>query len=173
MAEESQAQAQEAEETTQTAEPTVDASQDAKPTPARTDWKAEARKWEARAKANSKAAEELETATRQAEESKTEAEKLAKQLDDIKAKAQQEEAQRKAETLRAETAARLGIPDTGILTGDTKESVEQSAERILKAFQTWQSRANVARQAARTASATGRKSNAQAFGDSLARILNH
>ena len=126
MAEESQAQAQEAEqETTQTVESTPDATQEAKPTPARTDWKAEARKWEARAKANSKAAEELESANRQAAESKAKADELTRRLGQI-------EHEREWQSTLGKVSKATGMPveALGLLKADSEETLAKAAESM-------------------------------------------
>lgn len=89
------------------------------------DWKAEARKWEQRAKADYDAANKW----REFEASqKSEYEKLADELSKYKAEAT--EAQLKA--IRYEVATAKGIPADALdlITGDSKEAMEASAEKL-------------------------------------------
>lgn len=89
------------------------------------DWKSEARKWEARAKADHDAANKW----REFEVSqKSEYEKLADELSKVKTEAQ--EAQLK--TLRYEVAQSKGVPSEAmdLLTGDTLEALEASADKL-------------------------------------------
>jgi hypothetical protein len=94
--------------------------------PPEPDWKAEARKWEKRAKENSDAAarlKELEDAQ------KTEQERLSENLTAAEKRAQ--EAELKA--ARLEVAAEKGLPQTSVkfLTGTTPEELAESAEELL------------------------------------------
>lgn len=95
--------------------------------PAETDWKAEAKKWEARAKENKGAADRLA----QFEESqKTEAQKLA----DRATKAETAAATATADALRWRIAARNGISDEDaeiFLTGTTEDALTRQAERLV------------------------------------------
>lgn len=96
---------------------------------AETDWKAQARKWEARAK-EAQADRELAAKWREYESSqKSEHEKLAEEL--AKANAIANEATSKL--TRYEVAAEKGIPAEAIdlLTGNTKEDLEAAAEKLL------------------------------------------
>lgn len=89
------------------------------------DWKAEARKWEQRAKADFDAANKW----REFEVSqKSEYEKLADELSKYKAEAT--EAQLKA--VRYEVANTKGIPADALelITGDSKEAMEASADKL-------------------------------------------
>lgn len=98
----------------------------APPAPPETDWKAEARKWETRAKENAGAAAQL---AKIEEASKTEAEKLAERA----SKAEQTAATAQAEALRWRTAAKHGISDEDaeiFLTGTTEETLTRQAERL-------------------------------------------
>lgn len=94
-----------------------------------TDWKAEARKWEARAKQNSQAAAELE---RLKTENMSEAEKTARRLQKLEA----ENAAFKAEQQHREWASQVS-KDTGVpaalLTATSLESMQDQA----KALKTW------------------------------------
>lgn len=87
------------------------------------DWKSEARKWEARAKANSDAAARLQALE---DAQKTEAQKQAEALAEAQAKLAELEA---AKTI-AEVAAAKGVP-AGLLHGATREEVEALADQLL------------------------------------------
>lgn len=91
-----------------------------------TDWKAEARKWETRAKAD----HELANKWREYESSqKTEHEKLAEELDRAKAEA----SIASAELLRLKIASEKGITGeaTKLLKGSTQEELEAEADLLL------------------------------------------
>ena len=88
-----------------------------------TDWKAEARKWEDRAKANTKAAERLAEIE---ESNKTELQKATDRAAAAEAKA----AEVGARAMRAEVAAAKGIP-AALLSGSTQEELEASADALL------------------------------------------
>lgn len=91
-----------------------------------TDWKAEARKWESRAKAD----HELAAKWREYEQSqKSEHEKLAEQL----AAAQAEASQASTTLLRYQIAAEKGISGDALdlLTGSTREELETAADKLL------------------------------------------
>ena len=104
-------------ETPATAEPPAE-------TPAQeTDWKAEARKWEARAKTNITAAEKLAEIE---EASKTAEQKAAERLQAAESRAA--ELERKAD--RAEVAAAKGVP-LDLITGTTREEMEESADKLI------------------------------------------
>ena len=85
--------------------------------------KAEARKWEARAKENSKAAERLAEIE---EASKTAEQKAAERLQAAEKRA----AELEAKALRAEVAAEKGVP-AALLTGSTREDLEASADALI------------------------------------------
>lgn len=90
------------------------------------DWKAEARKWEARAKADHEVAQKW----REYEQSqKSEHEKLAEEL----ARAKAEASQASATLLRYEIAAEKGIPNAALdlLTGSTREELAANADKLL------------------------------------------
>ena len=94
-----------------------------------TDWKAEARKWEARAKA-AKADSEAAAKWREFEQSqKSDLEKLTEQL----ASAQAAATEAAAKLTRLEVASEKGIPADAIdlLTGSTREELEFSADKLL------------------------------------------
>ena len=88
-----------------------------------TDWKAEARKWEARAKENSKAADrlaEIEEANKSAEQ------KAAERLAAAEARA----AELETKAVRAEVAAEKGVP-VALLNGTSREDLEAAADALL------------------------------------------
>jgi hypothetical protein len=94
-----------------------------------TDWKSEARKWEARAKA-AKADSEAATKWREYEKSlKPEQERLAEELAQIKAEA----SEATVKLMRYEVASQKGIPSDAIdlLTGSSREELESSADKLL------------------------------------------
>lgn len=100
-------------------------------TPAQeTDWKAEARKWEARAKENLSKVNELSPAAARLAEieeaSKTAEEKAAERLRAAEDRAA--ELERKAD--RAEVAALKGIP-MDLLSGTSREEMEASADKLI------------------------------------------
>lgn len=90
-----------------------------------TDWKAEARKWEARAKENRSAAAELQQ-LKDAE--KTELQRAAEKV----AAAQREAEAAKAEAARLRIAAKHGISEEylDLLTGDDEEELEAKAKKL-------------------------------------------
>lgn len=107
------------------AEPTPPAQeQQTPPTKPETDWKAEARKWETRAKENTAAAKRLAEIE---EASKTEAERQADRL----AQLQAENARLQAEALRSQVAASKGVP-ADLLAGSTEEELNAAADRLLE-----------------------------------------
>ena len=90
------------------------------------DWKAKAREWETRAKANKAAADKLAEIE---EASKTEAQKAADRL----AAAEKEAADARQEALRLRIAARFQIGDEDadlFLTGADEETLTKQAERL-------------------------------------------
>jgi len=92
-----------------------------------TDWKAEARKWEARSKENSTAAARLAEIE---EASKTEAQKQAEALAAAQAKVKDYEAKEQIAGWKAEVSKDTGVPATA-LAGSTKEEIEAHA-KVLK-----------------------------------------
>lgn len=89
------------------------------------DWKAESRKWEARAKADYDAANKW----REFEVSqKSEYEKLADELSKYKGEA----AEANAKAIRYEVAQAKGIPSEAIelITGNDRESIEASSDKL-------------------------------------------
>lgn len=112
---------------TPTTEPTAEGApaQEQPPTPAQpeTDWKAEARKWEARAKENTSAREELD---RLKQAQMTELEKAQQ----VAAKAQADVEAARVEALRYRIAAQFGINEHTdlILTGADEDTMTRQAE---------------------------------------------
>lgn len=95
-----------------------------------TDWKAEARKWENRAKTNLSAAKANEGAAKRLAEieeaNKTEAEKIAARAEAAEKRA----AELELRATRAEVAASKGVP-ADLLAGSTQEELEASADALL------------------------------------------
>lgn len=98
---------------------------DQQPSEDKTDWKAEARKWEARAKQNSDAAKRLGDIE---EASKSELQKAI----DRAAAAEAALASAQAESLRLTVAARHGISgdNLDLLVGSTEDELEVKAKKI-------------------------------------------
>jgi hypothetical protein len=92
------------------------------PAPDEKDWKAEARKWEARAKENSTAARRL---TELEEASKSD---LQKAIDRAEA-AERRIAEVELSAARAEIASATGVP-AGVLRGSTREELEAHAAEL-------------------------------------------
>lgn len=91
-----------------------------------TDWKAEARKWEARAKADHEAANqwrEFETSQ------KSDVEKMSEELARFKAEA----SEASTKLLKFEVASQKGIPAEALelLNGSTREELERAADKLL------------------------------------------
>lgn len=97
---------------------------------AETDWKAEARKWESRAKENLRNARANEGAAQRLaeleESQKTEAQKTADRL----AAAEKRAAELESKAVRAEVAADKGVP-VALLSGSTREELEASADALI------------------------------------------
>lgn len=95
-----------------------------------TDWKAEARKWESRAKENLASAKSNEAAAQRLaeieESQKTAEQKQAEEL----AKAQATIAELTTARVRAEVAAAKGVP-AALLTGSTQEELEAAADALI------------------------------------------
>lgn len=95
-----------------------------------TDWKAESRKWEKRAKENATAAEKLRAIE---EANKTEAQKLTERAEAAEAKVREFEAAAERRSWRAEVSKETGIP-VDILRGDTREEIEAHAKTLSRYF---------------------------------------
>lgn len=112
-------------ETENTAEDTATTETEAPQGDPGTDWKTEARKWEARAKADHDAANKW----REFELSqKSEYEKLAERL----AQAEASASEATAKAIRYEVATAKGIPAEALdlITGADRETIESSAEKL-------------------------------------------
>lgn len=105
------------------------------PSPAQdsTDWKAEARKWEERAKANKDAAARLAEIE---EASKTEAQKRAEEVERLRKENEAFKAAQQIAAWKAEISQATEVPAEA-LAGATKEELEAHAE-VLKGFITKQ-----------------------------------
>lgn len=117
-----------AENNTQQTE-TTDENQGAQQQP-EVDWKAEARKWEQRAKENREAAKRLAELE---EANKTDAEKLADATKRAEEAEKQIEVLRHAEELRtwaAEVSSETHVP-ASVLRGETKEEMQEHAKQII------------------------------------------
>lgn len=94
------------------------------------DWKAEARKWESRAKENLASAKANEGAAKRLaeieESQKTEAQKAQEALE----QAQRELAETRLQAARAEVAAEKGVP-ASLLSGSTREELEAAADALI------------------------------------------
>jgi hypothetical protein len=96
-------------------------------TPAQeTDWKAEARKWETRAKENSTAASRLAEIE---EASKTEAQKLADRAAAAEARVAQFESEKQQREWVQQVADATGVP-ASVLRGSTLEDIQAHAESL-------------------------------------------
>lgn len=112
--------------------PTGSANPASAETPAQeTDWKAEARKWEARAKENFSAVEELQ---RLKDAEKTELQRATEAAE----AAQRELAASKQEAARLRIAAKHGIGEDhlDLLTGSDEAELEAKAEKLAKLIKT-------------------------------------
>lgn len=99
-----------------------------------TDWKAQARKWEERAKANKDAAEELEKLK---EAQMSEQEKAAKHTKELEAKLATYEAERQQHEWRVQVAKKTGVP-ADLLRGSTLDEVQAHADSIKQYLQNQQ-----------------------------------
>lgn len=96
-----------------------------------TDWKALARKWEERAKANKEAAEELEKLK---EAQMSEQEKAAKHTKELEAKLAKYEADRQQHEWCVQVAKKTGVP-ADLLRGSTLDEVQAHADSIKQYLQ--------------------------------------
>jgi hypothetical protein len=118
-----------------TVEPTVESdavapeSHDTETTNAETDWKAEARKWEKRAKDANALREDADRWREYEASLKPAQERLAEEL----ATSKQEAESARSTLLRYEVASEKGIPADALrlLTGSTREELEESADVLL------------------------------------------
>ena len=118
-------------ETSPVEEPTTDVEETSEPTDEQPDidWKAEARKWESRAKKNKDAADRL---AEYEESQKTETQKLADRLE----AAESDSKTTKAELMRLRVAMKKGLTEAQAkrLLGDSEEELEQDADELLASF---------------------------------------
>ena len=102
---------------------------DTEPHGAEVDWKAEARKWEGRAKANKEAADEL--AALKASQM-TETEKLVKRAEDAEALVKQFQQREQPATDAAEVAAETGVPVSLLSHCASRDDMEQFAKEYAR-----------------------------------------
>lgn len=112
-------------------EATSEKSQEQEPEQKTTDWKAEARKWESRAKENLTVAKANEGAAKRLaefeESQKTEAQKSQERLEAAEKRA----AELELKATRAEVAAAKGVP-VDLLNGSTQEELEAAADALIE-----------------------------------------
>lgn len=99
------------------------ATEEQKPAGSETDWKAEARKWEQRAKENTEAAKKLAALE---EANKTELQKAQERIKEL----EQRSTQAERAALRTRIAAETGVP-VEVLHGDDEDSIKASAQKVL------------------------------------------
>lgn len=118
------------------AEPKTDKAQ-TEPKP-ETDWKAEARKWEARAKENKGAAEKLAQIE---EANKTELEKAKERAEKAEAEAHRLKAETERHQIIEKVAADTGISASVLarMVGETEEEISANAEAVKAAVPTYPS----------------------------------
>lgn len=94
-----------------------------------TDWKAEARKWEARAKAAKADVEDASKWREFEQNQKSDFEKLADEL----ARTRAEATEASTKLLRLEIASRKGVPNEAVelLQGKTQEELEAAADKLM------------------------------------------
>lgn len=109
----------------ETPKPPAQATREAPAAP-ETDWKAEARKWEARSKENAEAAKRLAEIE---ESAKTEAQKQAERMAELEAKVKEYETREQIAAWKAEVAEASGVPAVA-LAGSTKEEIEAHAATL-------------------------------------------
>lgn len=98
-----------------------------KETPAQEpDWKAEARKWEKRAKENSDAAQRLAEIE---EANKTEAQKQAERLAELESQVAGYQTREQIAEWKTEVSTETGVP-ADVLSGSTKEELEAHAAKL-------------------------------------------
>lgn len=106
--------------------PAETAKLDAKAPAQETDWKAEARKWEQRAKENSAAAKRLAELE---EAAKTEEQKRAEELEALRAKVTEYETREQINAWKADVSKETGVP-SNVLAGSTLEEIKAHAEQL-------------------------------------------
>ncbi len=132
-----------------------------------TDWKAEARKWEARAKENKSKADKLDELE---EASKTALEKATERAQKAESKVAAYELEKQRNDWLDEVAAQTDLPKA-ILRGNTKEEIEAHAQS-LKAYFAKPSAPVVKNDNMKSNSASAAKSKADALFDVVQQKLN-
>lgn len=89
----------------------------------RTDWKAMSRKWEERAKANTRAADELQAMSKAHADDQEKIKGLTQQLDEMKSAEQRRQ-------WRVKVSEETGVP-AGLLRGNTLEDLRAHAKALL------------------------------------------
>lgn len=112
-------------------EPTEGAPHGA-PKPEETDWKAQARKWEERAKANKEAADELEKLK---ESQMSEQEKAARHTKELEAKLARFQEEKQQQEWRNQVSKESGVP-SDLLRGSTLDEVQAHADSIRQYLET-------------------------------------
>lgn len=101
-----------------------------------TDWKAEAKKWEARSKANRKEADELKAKAdkwdQHEQEGKSELERLTEELEAAKAERDQLKHADEVRRWAADIERTTHVP-ASVLRGSTKEEMQAHADQLLRA----------------------------------------
>lgn len=112
-----------------TTEPTVDLATEPQATEPETDWKAMARKWEARAKAAKADSEDAQRWREYLETQKTDQERVNEELAKVKAEAEAA----KLELMRIQVAAQKGITGDAVklLKANSLEELEAEAELLV------------------------------------------
>lgn len=95
-----------------------------------TDWKAEARKWEQRAKDNLARATEHESAAKRLAELEDAQKSEVEKANDRAAKAEQALAAAQSQALRAEVAASKGVP-LELIHGTSRDELEAAADALI------------------------------------------
>lgn len=108
------------------AAPAADAAAEQQAPAQETDWKAEARKWEARAKENTSAAQRLAEIE---EASKTEEQKRAEHFAALESELSTYKTREQVAAWKAEVATATGVPAVA-LAGSTKEEIEAHAATL-------------------------------------------
>lgn len=118
----------------ETTEPTTDQVTEAPAETTEVDWKAQARKWEARAKANKVDAEDAQRWREYLETQKTEQERVNDELARVKAEAEAA----KLELIRIQVAAEKGITGDAVklLKASNREELEAEAELLVSLMAT-------------------------------------
>lgn len=106
--------------------PSTESASDGAPAQESTDWKAQARKWEERAKANKDAAERLAELE---EAQKTEEQKTAERLAALEAENEQYKQAEQISKWKQEVSSETEVP-AELLAGSTLEEIQEHAQRL-------------------------------------------